>query len=87
MLEQAARENGWGTEEGEAYLPLVDPTTDPPASCLAGSYFTQTRLVVDATCPSGTVLNVAALAPLDARSQRTETSDAVVWAGDRLSAR
>src|SRR5262249_8298590 len=74
-LEQAARKNGWGPEDGEAYLPLIDGAADPPDSCLAGSYFTQSRLVVDPTCPPGTILNVTALGPLDRGAQWKETPE------------
>jgi len=43
-------------------LPLlaVDPVAVPRA-CLEGSYFTQSRLQLDASCPPGTCVNLNAL--------------------------
>lgn len=44
-----------------ALYPLIDPgPVAAPASCAAGSYFTQGEVVLDASCPQGTCVNLNA---------------------------
>ncbi|MBS2029377.1 MAG: hypothetical protein JST54_15855 [Deltaproteobacteria bacterium] len=54
--------NGSGHLQDGTVLPLIDPQVgSPPESCRAGSYFTQNRIVMDASCPVGTCVNANGL--------------------------
>jgi len=58
-----------GRECGDSCSPC-DRAGRVSESCVAGSYFTQTRVVIDASLPRGARLNLNALAPGDPLRER-----------------